>query len=181
MRRPWGGAGTAILAAIVCLLSASPIPAVAPPSLEYRVKAAFLLNFTKFVDWPPSAFPDPDSPLVVCILGDDPFGQEIDRMVDGEIVNGHRLAVSRIQKDTIGSCHVLFVANTDKEDAPNLGGIGPGILIVGEGERFVHEGGIITFVLENRRVRFDVNLKAALSAGLKLSSKLLSVARSVEK
>jgi hypothetical protein len=147
-------------------------------ALEYEVKAAFLLNFTRFVEWPPSAFSGGDAPLVICIRGDDPFGTVIDQIVEGELVNGRKVVVERMRSDEQKSCHVLY-AGSNRLIALAAGG--GAVLTVGEGADFLHQGGMIAFVLENRRVRFDVNLKAVTNAGLKLSSKLLSVARSVEK
>ena len=149
-------------------------------SLEYNVKAAYLLNFTKFVEWPPSAFADANAPLTICILGDDPFGRMIDQIVEGESVNRHRIVVERLRGDERKACHLIYFGN-NVFSATMLSGAGTAVLTVGEGDDFIHQGGVIAFVLDNRRVRFDINLKAAVSAGLKLSSKLLSVARYVEK
>jgi hypothetical protein len=148
--------------------------------VEYDVKAAFLLNFTKYVDWPPGAFSTPDAPFTICILGADPFGKVIDQLVEGELVNGRRITVERVRPDQEKTCQVLYTSGSRMAPALFNSG-GAGILTVGEGADFVHQGGVIAFVIDNRRVRFDINLKAATGAGLKLSSKLLSVARAVEK
>jgi hypothetical protein len=167
-------------AALFCeqALAGSP---VAPVSIEYEVKAAFLLNFTKFIEWPPSAFASPEAPLLICIAGDDPFGHAIDQIVEGETVNGHSIAVERIRTDQQKTCQVLYSGNNRNIAATPVMAAGPGVLTVGEGDEFVRQGGIIGFVIENRHVRFDVNVKAAVNAGLKVSSKLLSVAKFVEK
>jgi len=149
---------------------------------EYQVKAAFLLNFTKFIDWPAAAFADSGSPVAICILGDDPFGSALDQIVEGEVVDGRRISVQRIKRaPTPKSCQVVFVGKPEKEALKILRGLGPGVLTVSEGESFARSGGMIAFVIENRRVRFDINLTIAENAGLKLSSKLLTVARTVEK
>jgi hypothetical protein len=154
----------------------------AEPPLEYEVKAAFLLNFAKFVDWPPAVFPSADSPVAICILGKDPFGHAIDDLVQGETASGRKLVVRRITHAPVAqTCQILFTQESRKESAEILAALGPGVLTVGEGENFVREGGIITFLVENRRVRFDIDQKAAEAAELKLSSKLLAVARSVQK
>jgi hypothetical protein len=159
-----------------------PFCRAAAESLEYQVKAAFLLNFTKFVEWPTTAFEASDSPIAICILGDDPFGSALDRMVAGEMVSGRDVAVQRITRTPPPkSCQVLFVEKTEKDFAKSLADLGRGILTVGEGESFMRSGGMIAFIIENRRVRFDIHQAAAENAGLKLSSKLLSVARTVEK
>jgi len=151
-------------------------------SLEYQVKAAFLLNFAKFTEWPSSAFRSADAPLSICILGDDPFDGVLDQMIRGEAINGRKLAVLQIKRQPRPqTCQVLFMGKTQKDIRRTLADLGSGVLTVGEEESFLREGGMITFVIENRRTRFDVNPTAADSAGLKLSSKLLSVARTVKK
>lgn len=153
-------------------------PVAQRPS-EYQVKAAFLLNFTKFIDWPPGALSDPNGPFTICLLGDDPFGPVLDQMVEGEKVGNHKVAVERLQSKPSSGCQVLFVSSSEKDIPDILGTIAPGVLTVGDKESFVREGGIIGFVLDHRRVRFDISQSAAAKASLKLSSKLLSVARTV--
>jgi hypothetical protein len=147
---------------------------------EYQVKAAFLLNFIKFTDWPATAFADASSPVYICILGDDPFGSALDQVVSGETVNGRKVAVRRIKRTPESqACQVLFIVKPDKDTFKTLPG--PGVLTVGEGESFIRNGGMIAFIVENRRVRFDINQSAADAGALKLSSKLLTVARAVQK
>ena len=167
----------------IVLAGLTPFPGnAADEPLEYQVKAAFLLNFTKFIEWPAAAFASPDAPISICILGDDPFGNMLDQIVAGEVVNGRRVTVQRIKRTPPPqSCQLLFMLKSEKDILKNLPGLGPGVLAVGEGDGFIHSGGMIAFAIENRRVRFDVNQTAAKNAGLKLSSKLLSVARTVEK
>jgi hypothetical protein len=165
---------------LVCLFAGIAWCADTAPS-EYQVKAAFLLNFTKFVEWPAAAFASPDAPLSICILGEDPFGETLDKTVEGEATNGHKIIVQRIRHVSHPSCHVIFVVREEKETAKALASIRPGVLTVGDGDGFLREGGMIRFVLENRRVRFDVNPAAAAKAGLQISSKLLNVARAVER
>jgi hypothetical protein len=149
--------------------------------LEYQVKAVFLLNFTKFIEWPAAAFELPNSPVTICILGDDPFGATLTQIVTGESVNGRAVEVQRIKKTPAPkSCQVVFWSRPERASKV-LAELGPGILTVGEGEHFIHDGGMIGFVVDNRRVRFDIHETVAENAGLKLSSKLLSVARVVEK
>jgi YfiR/HmsC-like len=155
--------------------------AAGQPPIEYQVKAAFLLNFTKFTEWPPAAFGSPDSPLTICILGDDPFGNVLDQIVEGEVVDGRKIAVQRIKSaPPARSCQALFVNRAGKDPPKIFPGLGPGVLTIGEGEGFIHDGGMIAFILEDRRVRFNVNQAAAENAGLKLSSRLLRVAKTVE-
>jgi hypothetical protein len=146
---------------------------------EYEVKAAFLLNFTKFIDWPAPA--TADSPFTICIFGEDPFGHVLDRMVRGETVGGRKLVVQRIGRHDPAACQILFAGRNEKELPAALADAAAGVLLVGEGEGFLRDGGMIAFIMEDRRVRFDVSQRQALRAGMKISSKLLSVARSVEK
>jgi hypothetical protein len=169
----------ALAGAGLCLLPSS---MEAQTELEYQVKAAFLLNFAKFVEWPSSVFADADAPVTICILGKDPFGRTIDELVQGEVANGRKLLVRRMsQLPAPQACQVAFAEGPAKQVTKTLTGLGQGVLTVGEGDDFVRDGGIIAFVIENRRVRFDINQTAAENAALKLSSKLLSVARSIEK
>ncbi|HUB81769.1 MAG TPA: YfiR family protein [Bryobacteraceae bacterium] len=164
------------------MLCASPSGLYAQSALEFEVKAAFLLNFAKFVDWPPNAFAAPDSPIAICILGKDPFGHAIDDVVQGESVNGRRVIVRRINTTPAPhTCQIVFTEETGKETHATVESLGPGVLTVGEGDAFVHEGGMIGFLIENRRVRFNIDQQAAELAELKLSSRLLAVARRVQK
>ncbi len=154
----------------------------AEESLEYSVKAAFLFNFTKYIEWPPEAFARPDAPLEICVFGSDPFGETLDQTVAGESVNGHKVVVHRVSRSPVPkSCHVVFFGAVEKGDHNVLPELGRGVLTVGEGEPFLGEGGMIAFVIENRRVRFAINQTAAAGAGLRLSSQLLKVAKSVER
>jgi hypothetical protein len=150
-------------------------------SLEYQVKSAFLLNFTKFIEWPAGAFSAPDSPISICIWGENPFGTALDQMVKGEVVSGRRVAVAYVKETPPPqSCHIVFWGGPNKE-IRTLPAFGPGALTVGEGASFLRDGGMIAFVIENHRVRFEINQAAAERAGLKLSSKLLSVAKPAER
>jgi len=153
-----------------------------PPPLESQVKAAFLLRFTSFVEWPAAAFADAQSPLTICLMGEDSFGGTLEQLVSGESVNGRKLIVQRIRRPPEPkTCQVLFLSSSEKDAAKVLPLLGPGVLTVGEGEKFLRDGGVIAFAVENRRVRFDINQKAAGEEHLTLSSRLLSVARSVER
>jgi len=150
--------------------------------LEYKIKAAFLLNFTKFIEWPSSDFEGPNSPFTICILGKDPFGSVLDEIVAGEAVEGRKIVVQRIKRAPASkACQVLFAARTGHDLNPLLHQLPAGILTVGEDESFMHDGGMIAFVIENRRVRFIINQGLTEGSGLKLSSKLLSVARVVDR
>jgi hypothetical protein len=150
----------------------------APPS-EYRLKAAFLFNFAKFVEWPPEAFAETNSPFVIGVLGDSPFGEELAQTVGGKDINAHPITLQtfRVAAEAT-NCHLLFVSTSEQkrllEIIPRLRGAA--ILTVGETERFIEAGGMINFVSENHKIRFQINDDAAKGARLKISSKLLSLA-----
>lgn len=169
--------------AMVLLIAVSSYtPAADLPALEYQVKAAFLLNFARFIEWPETSFAGPHASFAICILGDDPFGPALTQIVTGETVGRRNLVVHRIRRlPEPNSCHVLYIHPAEKDIAKTLAGLGPGILTVGEGAPFLRDGGMIAFVVEDRRVRFDVNRRAAEGASLKISARLLAVARLVEK
>jgi hypothetical protein len=165
----------------LCLAALALGVAFAEELLEYRVKAAFLLNFTKFTEWPAEAFATSDSPIAICILGADPFGSALDQIVAGEVVGGRRIVVQRIKRTPPPkSCQALFVSRSEPRVAVTLHAVGPGVLTIGEGQGFIREGGMIAFQVEDRKVRFSISQSEAERAGLKLSSKLLSVAKPVE-
>jgi hypothetical protein len=166
----------------VVISAVFPFSCPADEPIEYQVKAAFLLNFTKFIQWPETSFETSDSPIAICVLGRDPFGSALDQLVAGESVNGRRVTIQRVQRaPSPKSCQVLFAASVEKDVLKLLPDLGPGVLTVGEGDGFLRGGGMITFVLENRRVRFEINQARAEKAGLKLSARLLNVAKAVEK
>ncbi len=159
----------------------SPVPAqTAAP--EYAVKAAFLFNFTKFVEWPPSALPDARDPLKVCVLGEDPFGKSLKAVMDDEVA-GHPLSLRHLAgSSSLTTCHVLFISRSEKDRLPNLleSLRGVPVLTVGDTREFLEQGGIINFVLEGSKVRFEINQEAAEQVGIKISSKLLALARYVK-
>jgi hypothetical protein len=142
-------------------------------SLEYRVKAAYLFNFTKFVDWPASAM-QADAPLTLCVAGTSPFGQTLAETVRGEIVAGRALT-TRVVREPDG-CDVLFIPD-GVAAAPLLrqARTRP-ILTVGESEEFLREGGVINFVMQDGKVRFEISQDAAARAQLRISSRLLRLA-----
>ena len=154
--------------------------AAADATLEYDVKAAFLLNFTKFVEWPAEAFDGPRAPLEICVLGKDPFGRSLDDVLQEQSAGDRRLSIRRIQQPpALQTCQVLFLSADVKNASRILQSLPAGILTVGEGDSFLREGGMVAFVLENRHVRFDIHQSAAEKSGLRMSAKLLTVARSV--
>ncbi len=169
-----------LAALLFALLLAVPGAAPAQTAPEYDVKAAFLYNFTKFVDWPPGAFPDPNS-LRICVLGDDPFGGSL-QAVAGEQVANHKLTVTRM--DTIsrpGGCQILFISRSEESRLPQiLAAIKSSpVLTVGDTKGLVDKGVIINFTLDGSKVRFEINTESADRAGLRISSKLLQLAKRV--
>lgn len=172
------GRRAALLLAALALPAAPALAAAADePSAEYGVKAAFLYNFTKFVEWPSGA---DRGDLVLCVFGDDPFGSGLDRLTQGERLDGRRLVVRRpAETGALKSCHVLFVSRSERarvreilasvEDAP--------VLTVADLDGFLDQGGMIDLVLEQNKVRFQVRQDVAERSRLKISSKLLSLAK----
>jgi hypothetical protein len=147
---------------------------------EYEVKAGYLLNFLRFVEWPEPAAGQAKEPFFVCIIGDDPFRDVLDRLVEGETVNSRPIVVRRLQRWQ-EPCHLLFVSGSERDAFRILRQTGPGVLTVGESTGFLDADGMINFVVIDRRVRFDINLAAAQGSSVKLSSRLLSVARTVQR
>jgi hypothetical protein len=145
------------------------------------VKAAFLYNFAKFVEWPAQAFPSPDAPLSICVLGPDPFGGALDAAVANERIQGRLLVVRRLDVwDASARCHILFVSSTLQAQFGELAGaetFSRALLTVGDGEAFLRAGGHISFFVEDNRVRFAVNADSIARSDLRISSKLMRVAR----
>ena len=142
------------------------------------VLTVFLFNFSKFVTWPPDAVNN--SPFVIGILGNDPFGTYIERVVEGEKVSGQPIVVQRYDdvKD-VKDCEILYINKSNgAEIARSL--TGRNILTVSDGDNFATTGGIVRFYLENNRMRLQINIKQAKAAGLQISSKLLRIADVIE-
>jgi len=165
----------AILTAVAVALFAGPPACRAGDALEYQVKAAFLFNFLKFVDWPPAAA---DSPWVIGILGHDPFAGVLEDTVRGKMVSGRRVEVRRYTRSAdVKDCNILFIGRADYE---RLGmPVQPGLLTVGESPGFLKSGGIINFYLDDNRVHFEIRPEVAHAAGLRLSSQLLKLGRTL--
>jgi hypothetical protein len=150
---------------------------------EYQVKAAFLYNFAKFVEWPAHALKSSDDPLVICVIGRSPFGSLLEQAVSGKQIEGRPLVVREISEahDAL-ACQILFVAAGEKKRVPAiLDQLKSGhVLTVGDIQNFAAAGGMINFKLEAGRVRIEVNVEAAERANLRISSKLLSLATIVK-
>ena len=155
---------------------------IAAAPTEYQLKGAFLFNFAKFIDWPAAAFANNQSPLTLCILGRDPFGRDLDETVQGQSMGNRAFSVRRIgQAPRDHSCQILFVSLSESsrfEQIVNAVRNLP-ILTVGEDQEFIRASGMIGFVVEDNKIRFEINLDVAERAGIKLSSKLLKLAKTV--
>jgi len=148
---------------------------------DYQVKAAFLFNFGKFVEWPASAFTNARSPLVIGVLGGDPSHGDLGRVIADRQIGLRRVEVREIQSPSDWpGCQMLFMTSAlslsqVREALKDLNGAS--VLTVGEADGFCEAGGMINFVIENRQVHFEINNGAALAANLKISSKLVILAR----
>jgi len=155
---------------------AAEIPAQAKIQ-DYQVKAVFLFNFTQFVGWPSGAFADAQKPLVIGVLGDDPFGAYLDDTVRGETVDNRPLVVRRFRRAEDVDAQVLFISGSEagrlEQDVARLKD--RSILTVSDIDSFLQHGGMVHFVTENDRVRLRINVDVAKAAGLTISSKLLRV------
>lgn len=143
---------------------------------EYQIKAVFLLNFTRFVEWPPKVFAQPDAPLVIGVLGEDPFGSYLDGVVRHEIIDHHPVVVQRFRDvHDIHTCHVLFISRSETDRLDEILGElkGRDILTVSDADKFAVNGGMIGFVNRDRKVRLQINLEVAKDSSLAISSKLL--------
>ncbi len=167
--------------AIVLLLGALPGRApAADASLEYKVKAVFVLNAARFVTWPAGAFPSADAPVVIGILGENPFGSLLAEVVAGETVKGRQIVVRRVS--TADGCHILFVSRSEQDRLPRLleSAAHSGSLTISEIEGFARSGGMVGLVVQNDNVRFEVNPAAATRANINLDARLLRLAKLVK-
>ena len=149
---------------------------------EYQVKAAFLYKFTKFVDWPQEPGGDAPGSLVICVVGDDPFGDTLDKVVEGKSVNGQSIIVRRMKSiQNAQACRIAFISSSEKARFRLLLDFlkGSSVLTVGDTEGFAEMGGVINFTMEEDHVRFEINVDAAKRARLNISAKLLGLAKIV--
>jgi YfiR/HmsC-like len=146
---------------------------------EYEVKAAFLFNFAKFIDWPDNSFAGPQSPFSVCVLGLDPFGRALDDTLKGKMIAGRPVAVLRLREAAAArQCQIAFVSASEKSRFSSIFSAmrGSSVLLVGDTENFAASGGAIQFTFEENHIRFTINTDAAERAKLQISSKLLALA-----
>jgi hypothetical protein len=154
------------------------LAAKAAPLSEYELKAVFLLNFARFNEWPKSALPDDNEPLVIGILGADPFGSALDATVQGELIGSHPLTVRRFGRDDdFSRCHMLFIGRTESARLPVILSFlhGKPVLTVSDIDRFAYRNGMIGMLVERGRVQVQVNLDQAKREQMGVSAKLLKV------
>ncbi len=182
VRHPLSRCAGAALASLLSIASVRWVSAQANPSSEYQVKAAFLFHFAQFVDWPREAFKDAATPLTYCTVGEDPFHGALDASLDGKTIDGRPARVVHFkQAQEIQGCQILFLGTPEKKFiSATLANLKASpVLTVGESENFVQQGGMIGFFLEDNKVRFEINLDAAGRAKLKISARLLALAKTV--
>jgi hypothetical protein len=149
---------------------------------DYEVEAVYLFNFTQFVEWPSAAFADAQKPIIIGVLGDDPFGAYLDETVRGETVGKRPLVVRRYRRvEDVDACQVLFISRSEAQFLKTIIDRlkDRSILTVSDADGFTQHGGIVHFVTQDEHVRLRINVEAAKVAGLTISSKLLQVAQSV--
>lgn len=157
-------------------------PAEAQNSLEYAIKATYLYKLAPFVEWPPSVFNSASQPLVLCVAGDDPFGEVLDHALSNQQVGSHPIRLRRVPAaDVTAGCHILYAAGSARRSvAQILDAVrGAPVLTVTDGARDPRARGMVHLVVHDNRVRFEVDERAAAESGLVISSKVLRLALSV--
>ena len=147
---------------------------------EYQVKAAFLYNFAKFIEWPADAFGSNSDPLIIGVIGDDPFGGALNQTISGKSISGRPLVVRHLRwGQDLRACHILYISSSEGRRIPQIiqSVKGGSVLTIGDTDHFNQQGGIINFILEANKVRFEINVRGAEHARLRISSKLLALSR----
>jgi hypothetical protein len=170
---------TRVLVAAALLVQAATAPLQAAPANEYALKSVFLYNFCHFIEWPESAFASPNEPLIIGVVGDDPFGSLLKEAIEGETYHGRPIQIEHFRSPReIKHCHLLFVGRSEaaRMDAILAAVAGKSVVTVGETEDFLEHGGMIALPAERNRIRLRINPTALRAASLEVSSKLLRVA-----
>jgi len=170
----------ALASAVLAALAVSTLaPAAEPAPTEYEIKAAFIYNFAKYVEWPEDTGPDSGGVFIIGVLGDDPFGVLLDQIARSKTIGDKPIVIRRFEHfEDYTPCHILFVAASEQDRLPavlEMLADSP-VLLIGDTEGFAHRGVAVNFVIERSKVRFEINPEAAARAGLKISSKLLRLA-----
>lgn len=171
----------AIISLLILLTAAS--AAELGSADEYEIKAAMLLNLTRFIEWPAAKLGDSAAPFVIGIIGNDPFGRDLDKLLNGKAVNGHPVQIVRMTANQhVESCHILFVSRGERKRFEEMAATlaRASVLTVGDGDRFTSGGSVVGFVIRDNRVQIEVNLGAAQRHGLVVSSRLLRLATVVK-
>jgi hypothetical protein len=175
----------AVVVTLVWSLNAVPILyAQHSTPTEYEVKAAYLYKLGKFVEWPDKSTSSADDSFPICVLGQDPFRTTFDTTIAGENINGKKVVIKRIAKpNDAASCRIVFISSSEESRLKEILTLlsKASVLTVSDMPRFTERGGMVEFVVDSSRVRFQVNLTTAERAGLTLSSQLLKVAIRVER
>jgi hypothetical protein len=169
---------------LILLLAATAIRAEESPLSARQLKAAFLFNFAKFTEWPTAVFAEEVSPMVIGILGENPFGDDLEKTLRGKFINKRPLVIKEFRSpQEATNCQVLFISPSEKGRLPEILEQlhGASVLTVGETNQFIQAGGMINFVMEGNKIRFQINNDEAVKVGLKISSRLLSLATSAAK
>ena len=158
-------------------------PAQNDDSAEYKVKLAFLYNFAQFIQWPADAFEGPEAPLILCVAGQNPFQGEIEESLRGRKVAGHPIQIRKLTPDDDPRvCQIVFIRASEKKVTEKIVAAlkQSSTLTVGESKGFADLGGLINLTLAQNKLRFEINLDAAAQTQLKISSKLLALAKIVK-
>jgi len=155
--------------------------ALASQNEEYQVKAAFIYNFTNYIEWPARAFPAVSTPFTICVMGKNPFGNSFDSLA-GETVRGRRVMVRHIYRiEEAADCHLLFISDSERRNVPQILRFlrGRPVLTIGDYRGFCQDGGMINLLMVKRRVRFDIQPAAARKVGIHIGAQLMALAREV--
>lgn len=151
---------------------------------EYRLKATFLLNFARYTSWPKDTFAEPDSPIVFGIVGEDPFGAEIDKTLKDKKIGQRPVVISRFSKvEDVSGVHLLFVGRPSRKEREKIRRhfAGKPVLTVGDAKGIAGQGVVAAFYLEKKKVRFEMSVEAIRSSKLAISSQLLKLARIIDR
>jgi len=154
--------------------------AAAQSASEYDVKAAFLFNFARFVEWPADSLPKGNVPLRLCVFGKDPFGETLEQVTRNKQVMGRWISIRRVRNiPDLSVCHMIYVGASEDNQLPKVLEAGQAVnaLVISDTPKFAERGGMINFVVEGNRVRFEANLDVLAQSKLKISSQLLNLAR----
>ena len=172
-----------LLLVLSCIFAGSPGAGAEPVTKEYQLKAAFIYNFAKFVEWPARTFPEEESPIVIGVLGTNPFGEELRAVVRDRRINGRPIAVKQFATAAAAKgTHLMFVSAGESGRYAKLkDSLDPAVLTVGESDAFARAGGTIVFRIKDNKLRFEINMKSAAKGELKVSAQLQKLATAIHR